>query len=109
MIDNITLAMNFKPPDELLEGNNMPFVYSGITYYPEYANDIIYRYCARLKNLVLYLYHDKIVLRNSLHKYWNGHNYGDFTLTELKSAIESLNDEMGVNWKDARLKKIEYR
>jgi hypothetical protein len=56
----------------------------------------------------IYIYTDKIYISNSLHKYFHGNNFTDFYGSEVREAIERLNEETGVNWNSATISKIEY-
>ena len=108
MIDNFTLVKNFKPPNELNIAAGKPFEYNGILYSPKYRHGEVQRYEGQLKNLRFYLYPDRIYLFNSLHKYWTDNNHSDFHLREMRNAIEAVNEDTGINWHNATVKKIEY-
>lgn len=108
MIDNVTLVNDCIPPVTLLKSNGRPFEYRAVIYSPKYRNGQIIRYEAQLKNLRLFIYDEKMCLFNSLHKYWHNNNYNDFNLSEIKEAIESLNNETGTDWNQAVIKKIEF-
>ena len=108
VIDNVTFAKEFKPPESLYKANGRPFEYNGIVYSPKYFNGEIKRYEANLRNLRLFMYPDKIYLANSLHKFWHGCNHNDFFINEIGASLEAINNLTGINWTDAVIKKIEY-
>lgn len=108
MIDNTTLMKMQQPPNALLNASGMPFEYNGIIYSPKFTNGQVIRYEAQIKNLRLYWYADRAYLFNSIHKYYAGNNFGDFTLQHMKAAVEQLQDATGIAWKQARVKKIEF-
>ena len=108
MVDNITLVKDSKPPPQLHRAKEKPFECNGLIYSPKFNNGQIIRYEGQLKNLRLYLYPDKVYLLNSLHKFYKGNNYTDFSLSELRAAIEAVSDKTGIHWKQATVKKIEY-
>lgn len=108
MIDNITLVRDNKPPPQLHKAKGQPFEYKGLIYSPKFNNGQIIRYETQCKNLRVYLYPEKVYLLNSLHKFYKGNNYSDFTKSELRAAIEAISDITGIRWKQATVKKIEY-
>lgn len=108
VFDNVTLTKEFEPPKELYKANGKPFDFNGITYSPKYVQGQIKRYEGQINNIRLFLYPNKIYLSNSIHKYWRGNNYSNFYLCEMIKAIQMLNEDTGINWNEAIVKKCEY-
>jgi hypothetical protein len=93
---------------KLYEADRKPFVYNNIIYSPKYIDGEIICYEAKLKNLRVYVYPQKAILVNSIHKYWHGCNSNDFTLGEALEAIKEISNITGFNWMQATVKKLEY-
>lgn len=108
MIDNITLVKAQKPFKQALQADGRPFEYKGMTYSPMYTGGQLRHYMGILKSLRIYIYPDQVYVCNSLHKYFHGNNFTNFFRSEIKEAIEQLNEETGVSWNGATIKKIEY-
>ncbi len=106
--DNITLEKQYKPPVEVSRAEGKPFNLYGVSYSPKYKQGELKRYEGRIKNLLIFLYPNKIYLLNSIHKYFKGNNFSDFHLLEMRDAILMLNEETGISWNDAIVKKCEY-
>lgn len=108
MVDNITLMLETKAPPQLHKAKGQPFEYKGQLYCPRYRNGQLCSYEAQIKNLRLCLYPEKVYLLNSLHKFYKGNNYSDFTKSELRATIEEISDITGIRWEQAEIKKLEY-
>lgn len=90
------------------KGGNLPFEYCDVLYDPEYRKGELFRFKGRLKNLIVLVYPDRVVLKNSIHKYWHGNNYSDFTTSEFIDAINEICSLTGLNWWESHVKSIEY-
>ena len=55
----------------------------------------------RLKN-------DSLTIVNSIHKYFKGNNYTDYSLSEIEQTFIELSDEIGLDILNAKIKKIAY-
>lgn len=66
---------------------------------------------ANYKNLVFEIYrNNKIFLKGSLHKYWNGgkHNYNNFDITALKDVIDDLHRKFMINSLQTSIHHLEF-
>lgn len=108
MIDNVTLVRNCKSiPNQYWE-NERPFEERGLLFSPKFKNGQLVRFEASLRNLRLYVYPEKVILMNSIHKFWHRYNFNDFHFSEIKLAIESISEKTGIDWELSEIKKIEY-
>jgi hypothetical protein len=49
----------------------------------------------------------KLTIDGSLHKYFKGNNYDDFTFSEIQKALDKLNADIGIPLEEAQLLKLE--
>ena len=110
MIDNITIVQEIKQPIANLNAQYEPFVWNGLLYTPIYKNGAVQKFESQLGNLRLRLhpFSNKLSLSNSIHTFWNGYNYDDFSLSTMKTSIDSISDTTNIDWRSAVLKKLEY-
>lgn len=86
----------------------IPFERNGITYYPTYRNGEVFCFRADIRNMQVLLYPSVILLKNSIHKFYHGNNYGEFNRTEFIQSIDKLIDVTGFNWWEADVTRLEY-
>lgn len=76
-----------------------PFYWRDILFKPTYGNGnetFVKNYFADIKGLKVVLEDDKLFINNSLHKFFKGDNYSDFSRSELIQSIDLLSDNLGV-------------
>ena len=92
-------------PKELLQihdkssKNKQPFYWREILFKPVFGNGndvFISKYTADIRGLRLGLRENQLVISNSLHKFFKGNNYSDFTRSELIQSIDLLSDILGI-------------
>lgn len=108
MVDNVLLYYPYPPPQPIIRANGDPIEWGGYWYYPKYLNGEIQAYEAKIKNLKVVCYPERVYVSNSLHKFFLGNNWGTFTRLNLKDAIRQLSEIMLVDIGRATVKKIEY-
>ncbi len=77
-----------------------PFYWRGILFKPTYGRGnkiFVKNYAADHQGLKVVLEEDIIHISNSLHKFFKGNNYSDFTRSELIASIDLLSDSLGVS------------
>lgn len=77
-----------------------PFYWRDILFKPTYGkgNKIFMKnYVADIRGLKVVLEDDMLFISNSLHKFFKGDNYSDFTRSELIESIDLLSDNLGVS------------
>ena len=108
MIDNVTLVKHCKMPKILSCAKGDRVEYRGLIFDTQADGKGDNRFVGKLKNLRLYCYPDRIVIRNSIHKYIHGHNFTDFNLSDKLRAVEMLSDQTGFDLSDAVVRSMEY-
>lgn len=75
----------------------------------EETGEIFYPKETKYKNLEIIIYELNLVkIRGSLHIYWHGNNYSDFTYHDLCLAIKDLCEKLNINPSEATLNRIEF-
>ncbi|HTE26182.1 hypothetical protein [Flavitalea sp.] len=84
-------------------------MYRGQLYVPHFNSqgDVNYYY-TKIRNIYIQWYRNKVVLTNSIHKYWHGWNHSDFYYHEVLMCINDLCEITGVDWWTASLGKLEW-
>ncbi len=75
------------------------FYWREILFKPVFGNGndvFISKYTADIRGLRVSLRENKLVISNSLHKFFHGNNHSDFTRSELIQSIDLLSDILGV-------------
>jgi hypothetical protein len=108
MFDRGKFVTEFNTPTEFTISEPKPVLYRGHSYRPIYKEDLLIRYEAKIKNLLLHIYPGKAHLMNSIHKFYHGGNWTDFYLAEIEEAIALISDITGIDWKEATIKELEY-
>ena len=111
MIDGATIICSDYIPQYIESLPNNCFSSGEVLFKPK-VNDFaqIQYYEAGFRNLHLkYLPNtDRIIIRNSLHKFHIGNNYSYFSLSSIKSCLEELSDLLHVSVFDGTIKRLEY-
>src|ERR1035437_2561676 len=108
-VDNIKLSLTSYIPEEILDARDI-FIYHDLVFIPGYnTTGEIYKYTSTIRNLRITYFPASTLwyIENSLHKFIDGCNYTDFSLSKLKLAIEELSENLDLNILEARIKKIE--
>lgn len=50
----------------------------------------------------------RIEIRGSLHKYWKGENFSDFTYSDLNKCLNDLQEKFNIHPQEARLSNVEF-
>lgn len=108
MLDNVTLMLQAKPPQDVVKANGKPFEFRNNIYTPKYKYGGLCAYETNIKNMRLYMNADAVYLSNSLHKFYHGNNYSDFHVSEIWAAVEAISDVTGYDWNNGIIKKLEY-
>jgi hypothetical protein len=110
-MDDITAVIPLELSEELdMSMSAKSIDFNGITFYPKpnRTNEYIIYYVATLRNLSLRLKNDSLTIVNSIHKYFKGNNYTDYSQSEIEQTFIELSDEIGLDILDAEIKKISY-
>lgn len=51
---------------------------------------------------------NRIEIRGSLHKYWKGENFSDFTFSDLKECLNELQENFKIDLSEARISNVEF-
>ena len=108
-VDNIKLSLTCHISEEILDVRDI-FIYHDLLFIPGYNTaGEIYKYTSTIRNLRITYFPASTLwyIENSLHKFIDGCNYTDISLSKLKLAIEELSENLDLNILEARIKKIE--
>jgi len=110
MFDNIQIELIIdSPPREIYRQKAEPFMCMGLYFIPKYSVDgNVIHYQSNIKNLIIRIHGNKLIIKNSIHKFHKGNNYSDFYIADLESAICLLSEMLDMNLLEAEVKKIEY-
>src|SRR5688572_20689289 len=103
MIDNILAIARIIPPTEVVNKTKETFYWKGILFKPVYGKgneEFIKKYIGDYKELRFELENENLSVSNSLHKFYKGNNYTDFSFTEIKAAISELCNFLQMEAKD---------
>lgn len=106
MIDFIVMVARIEPFYAFNSFN--PFEWNGLKFYPKFKRGIIKGFESEYKGLRVILYYDKIQISNSLHKFYKGNNYSDFTHSELTNAIQGICQMFEIEAEYWEIKKLEF-
>lgn len=94
-------------PHKAAQKSIEPFEWCGLRWSPHYnTHGYIVYYKSAIKNLWLQLRDDKLVIKNSLHKFYLGNNYEDFAFAKAQHAIQLLDNYFPFSIYDAIVKHI---
>lgn len=85
-----------------------PFEWQELTFVPKFKKGVFKVFESEYKDLRVVLYYNKIELSNSLHKFYKGNNYTDFTHSELVNAIAEICIKFEIEAKCWEIKKMEF-
>lgn len=51
---------------------------------------------------------NRIEIRGSLHKYWKGENFSDFSFSDLKKCLNDLQEKFRIDLSEARISNVEF-
>jgi len=106
MIDFIVMVAPIEPFYAFNSFN--PFEWNGLKFYPKFKKGILKGFESEYKDLRVILYYNKIQLSNSLHKFYKGNNYTDFTHSELIKAIHEICQMFKIEAEYWEIKKMEF-
>jgi hypothetical protein len=94
-------------PHKAVQRSTEPFEWCGLQWSPHYSNRgyIVY-YKSAIKNLWLQLKDDKLIIKNSLQKFYMGNNYEEFAFAKAQHAIEILDNHFPFSIYDAIVKYV---
>lgn len=108
MIDNLKISILCLELAHLFYGKTNSIDFNGIVFNPVIIQSYVVKWIASLKNLRLTFIKDQLIIENSIHKFYHGNNYCDFTLSELEKAINQLSEYLGFDIFKAKVLKLEY-
>ncbi|MEC5395763.1 hypothetical protein [Bergeyella sp. RCAD1439] len=85
-----------------------PFKWRGLIFYPKFRNGKLIGFESEYRGFRVVLYYDRIELSNSIHKFFKGNNYSDFTYSELKCAIYEICKWFAIEPQYWEIKKMEF-
>lgn len=114
MIDCIQCKVE-KVPISLLKARDkallekQAFTWNDIDFVPEYANSrYIKKYIAEIKGIKIDLYDNTLKISNSLHKFFKGNNYSDFSYSEIIQSIDLMEDILQITASKMKPTKLEF-
>jgi hypothetical protein len=95
--------------DTLFSYNSFkPFEWRSLMFYPKFTKGKLRGFESEYNGFRVFLYYDRIELSNSIHKFYKGNNYTDFTLSELKDTINTICVKFGIEANRWNIKKLEF-
>jgi hypothetical protein len=85
-----------------------PIEWKELKFFPRFKKGILIGYESEYKGLRIVLYYNKIEISNSLHKFYKGNNYSDFSYSELRKAIEMICRKFQIEANYWKIKKMEF-
>lgn len=108
MIDFISITANASHISEAVWGELEPDDWEGIKFRPFYIKGHLWAYKGEYRGLQLVLHDRQLKITNSLHKFYKGNNYTDFSYSEIKAAISLLSGKFHISPADFNIKKLEF-
>lgn len=108
MIDNIKISILCLELAHLFYGKTNSVDFNGIVFNPVIFQSQVVKWVANYKNLRLTFIKDLLFIENSIHKFYHGNNYSDFTYLNLNQAFIDLSVALNLDLLVAEVKKIEY-
>lgn len=104
MIDGITLSFNSKTIEECLKAKGVKMI-----IHSNRDTGEVMKVTADFNNFKIKICpNGTVILNGSLHKYWKGENYSDFSHSDLVECIKKLSSDLEFNPKKARVQNIEF-
>jgi hypothetical protein len=94
--------LNFSVPVDIKTGEIKSIRYGYIKQTCEFQN-MLFEYIQNIESKTQY-----IDISGSLHKFYQGNNYTDFTLVELQKSILDISEILGTNPQNTRIRSIEF-
>ena len=109
MIDNIKITKNLDQIPLVMESQMLEAVpFLGLSFHPYRTRSNRIGYEADHLNLKLRVYESgRLVIQNSITRYYKGNNYTNLSFGELNLAFYQLEKELGISLKDAVIRKME--
>lgn len=85
-----------------------PFKWRSLMFYPKFRNGKLIAFESEYNGFRVVLYYDRIEVSNSIHKFFKGNNYSDFTYKELKNAIYEICNWFTIEPQYWEIKKMEF-
>lgn len=110
MYDYVKLTHSDIPPPlrtALENGVKDSIEFNGVIYGYDGRKEGNPKFQARIDNLIVQVSSLGTIVFNSIHKYYDGYNNSDFTLSNFKEAIEKLSDITLIDWFASKPNKLE--
>lgn len=110
MVDWFSAYTRITPPEGMQKGEKIVrFGKLDFVACNDNSNDPfpVKRYERKFKNLKFTITGNVLVVQNSLHKFYHGNNFSDFTFSELKKSIIEVEHLTEVNSKDWKITSME--
>lgn len=107
MIDDLKLEMPCFLLNEQRLNELKPFSWGAIIFSPAYNSDgECYYFKSKLKNLHLKICPGRLIIENSIHKFFKGNNYSDFPMCQVHDCLYQLAEILGFEFWDATITKL---
>ncbi|MFK8282444.1 hypothetical protein [Capnocytophaga cynodegmi] len=106
MVDFVDIEAPFSY--EIPSGLYEPFYWKELCFTPKFKKGFLKGFESEFKGLKVTLYEDKIRITNSLHKFYKGNNYSDFTFSELTDSINIITKYFETEASQFAIRKLEY-
>lgn len=108
MIDDLTVRLTTKPPREAIKQTQKPFSWNGLSFLPKYHRTGLLYYVSSLSNLRMMIIRDQVYISNSWHKFSNGNNFSDYSLSRIEKTYYDLENRIGLSLEKGIVRKIAY-
>lgn len=108
MIDNLTLVKTIESHSHVLNKVNESLPLFNLVFDPILKNGEVVGYAAKHKNLYLKIVEDRLIIKNSLCKFYHGYNHENLSFTQLNQAATGLENTLGLPLRDALVRSFEY-
>ncbi|QQR98602.1 MAG: hypothetical protein IPK18_03485 [Sphingobacteriales bacterium] len=108
MLDCISMVANTEPMYPY--NSTKSFIWRGLWFNPAFIRgaENIKGFESEFKGLRIFLEYTKIKISNSLHKFYKGDNYSDFTFSEMAKAIDEVCNKFEIPANEWVIKKLEF-
>ncbi|PRP66291.1 hypothetical protein BST86_03885 [Nonlabens agnitus] len=108
MYDTIHIEKQLQTlPDKAMQRSTEPFEWCNLLWIPKYhRSGLVTGYTSSIRNLWLSLREDKLLIRNSLQKFYMGNNYEVFAFAKAVQALKLLDDYFPFSIYDAEVKHV---
>lgn len=112
MIDTISFHIGIEPPEDYYKQIPREIYFNGLKLFPQYRNNLVKGYSCSHRNLKISLTSNRgipcLKITNSLHKYYNGNNYSDFSFSEVIDALFQLENELNIPFFNSKITRLDY-